>query len=90
MPLARADSDRSSTSSSMEARTWSSLDFAISGAGNRLEGLMIASLGGAAAAGGETPTSQGGERAEDGEGHAAGGSAGFVVVEARSPVSKLT
>lgn len=90
MPLALADSGRRSTSSSMEARTGSSLDFAISGAGGRLEGLMITSLGGPAATGSEIPTDREGERVEvDGEGDAAGGSAGFVVVEARSPVSNL-
>ncbi|CAN0180433.1 unnamed protein product, partial [Ectocarpus sp. 8 AP-2014] len=86
MPLALADSDRRSTSSSMQARTGSSLDFAVSGAGDRLEGLMITSLGGPAATGSETPTGRGEERSEDdGKGHAAGGSAGFVVVGARRP-----
>ncbi|CBN80188.1 conserved unknown protein [Ectocarpus siliculosus] len=70
----------------MEARTGSSLDFAVSGAGDRLEGLMITSLGGPAATGSETPTGRREERSEDdGEGHAAERSAGFVVVEARSP-----
>ncbi|CAM9984630.1 unnamed protein product [Ectocarpus sp. 4 AP-2014] len=85
IPLALADSDRRSTGSSVEARTRSSLDFAISGAGDRLEGLMITSLGDLAATGSKTQTGRGEERPEDdGEGHATGGSAGFVVVEAQS------
>ncbi|CAN0252208.1 unnamed protein product, partial [Ectocarpus sp. 13 AM-2016] len=86
IPLALADSDRRSTSSSMDARTGSSLDFVVSGAGDRLQGLMVTSLGGPAATGSETPTGTGEDRSEDdGEGHAAGGSAGFVVVESRRP-----
>lgn len=90
IPLALADSDLRSTSSSIEAITGSSLDFVVSGAGDRLQGLMITSLGGPAATGSETPTGRGEERSEDdGEGHAAGGSAGFVVVEARRPVSNI-
>ncbi|CAM9617735.1 unnamed protein product [Ectocarpus sp. 12 AP-2014] len=84
IPLALADSDRRSTTSSMDATTGSSLDFVVSGAGDRLQGLMVTSLGGSAATGSETPTGRGEDRSEDdGEGHAAGGSAGFVVVEAR-------
>lgn len=65
----------------------SSLDFAVSGAGNRLEGLMIANLAAVGADEATQGTTGGAGGDARGEESAAGEGGGFVVKD--SPASKV-